>query len=186
MELRRRMKAAREAIPPAERDLRAAAIEELLFALAPMERARTVMAFSSFGSEVPTRAVVRRLQREGRRVLLPFLEGPRMRAAEVRAGRPTVPSGYGPEEPEPGGRTPADPSSIEVVIVPGLAFDRRGFRLGYGGGHYDHFLSDLPPEAVRVGIAFHEQVVDEVPHEPDDLPVDLVVTDRETIETNAR
>jgi 5-formyltetrahydrofolate cyclo-ligase len=62
-------------------------------------------------------------------------------------------------------------------VTPGLAFDRQGRRLGYGGAYYDRYLTRLEPHAVRIGIGFDEQVVEEVPVEPTDEPVDVIVTD---------
>ena len=59
-----------------------------------------------------------------------------------------------------------DPDEVDLVITPGLAFDRAGHRLGYGGGHYDRYLGRARPEAPRVGIGFPLQLVDEVPVEP--------------------
>jgi 5-formyltetrahydrofolate cyclo-ligase len=64
-----------------------------------------------------------------------------------------------------------------VVIVPGLAFDRSGHRVGYGRGFYDRFLATLRPDALTVGICFSVQLVDEVPHGQGDRPVDLVMTE---------
>ncbi len=74
----------------------------------------------------------------------------------------------------PRSRPPA--SSGALVVVPGLAFTPGGHRLGYGGGYYDRFLASLPPSAVTVGVCFHEQLVDDLPLDPHDRPVDLVVT----------
>ncbi len=63
-----------------------------------------------------------------------------------------------------------------MVIVPGVAWSEDGFRVGYGGGYYDHFLPTLP-QAARVGLAFELQVVPTVPHNRKDEPVDLLVTE---------
>ncbi len=81
--------------------------------------------------------------------------------AEHRTGDRLVESAYGPREPFL--HRPADLSRVGAVIVPGLAFDRRGGRLGYGGGHYDTFLRLLPTGPVLIGLAFAEQIVPEVP-----------------------
>jgi 5-formyltetrahydrofolate cyclo-ligase len=182
--LRRELRAWRDALSPDERERMGRAIEDRLMSLPEVAAARTVMAFASFGSEVPTGGIVRRLLEQGCRVLLPYLDGPHLHAAELRPGQPTVRSPYGPGEPPD--RTPADPSGVDVVVAPGLGFDRNGHRLGYGGGHYDRFLAALRPATVRIGIAFASQVVAEIPHGPLDEPLDLVVTDRETIVTGAR
>jgi 5-formyltetrahydrofolate cyclo-ligase len=178
--LRRRMKAVREAIPPEERDRRAGLIEDRLLVLSEMAPAGTVLLFYSFGSEVATRGITARLRAEGRRVLFPYLEDGDIEGAEVGPEEALIPSTYGPREPSR--RLPVDPQAVDAVVTPGLAFDRRGARLGYGGGHYDRYLSRLDERTVRVGIAFREQVVNRVPESTSDERVHLVVTDLEVID----
>jgi 5-formyltetrahydrofolate cyclo-ligase len=182
--LRDRMRQLRAAIPPAERVLHASAVEERLLRLPALKRARTVLVFSSFGSEVSTESISRHLAADGRRVLLPMVRGPEMAAGELRPEHGLVPTVLGPKEP--GEAAAIEPREIELVIVPGLAFDRDGYRLGYGGGHYDRYLARLRREALRVGIGFSAQLVPRVPHGPADERVDLVVTDRETIVCRGR
>ena len=177
--LRAQMRGTRAAIPPGERARLARAVEDRLFELPEMGRSHTVLLFSSFGSEVPTEAIRRRLAGEGRRVLLPFLRQGEMEAAEHRSGDELVTTAYGPKEPpDP---VPLDPREVDVAIAPGLAFDRHGYRMGYGGGHYDRYLIRLGASATTVGIGFHVQLVEEVPHGPDDVPLHFVVTDLETV-----
>jgi 5-formyltetrahydrofolate cyclo-ligase len=169
------MRAARAAIGPEERARRSRRIEERLFALPEMASARTILLFYSFGSEVATGGMAARIRTEGKRLLLPYVEGDAMNAAEVREGDELIRAPYGAREPAR--RVPIDPAVVDLVVAPGLAFDRRGHRLGYGGGFYDRYLARLRPEAVRVGIGFDVQVVDEVPAGPGDQRVDLVVTE---------
>jgi 5-formyltetrahydrofolate cyclo-ligase len=159
-------------------------VEDRLFEMPEIREAGTVMLFASFGSEIPTRRIVDRLDAEGRTVLLPFVADGELGAAPYRPGDPTTRSAYGP--PEPAARLPVDPGLIDVVLLPGLAFDRRGHRLGFGGAHYDRYVARLRGTALRVGLAFHQQVVDEVPADVRDEPVDVVVTDREVIRTGAK
>jgi 5-formyltetrahydrofolate cyclo-ligase len=178
--LRGRMRAIRRAIPAGERARLAEMIAGRLFDLPSIRKAGTVLLFYSFGSEVSTGAMVERFLTEGRRVLLPFLTDPaRMEAAELQAGR-LFPTTYGPKEPAE--RVAVDPKVVDAVVAPGLAFDRSGHRLGYGGGHYDSYLARLGSHAVRTGIGFHVQVIDHVPYGALDQRLDFVVTDRETIE----
>ena len=177
--VRARMRAIRGAIPASERTALGERIESRVFDLPPLREARTILLFYSFGSEVPTARMAQRLVREGRRVLLPFLEGPEMQAAELRPGEPAEATSYGPKEPAH--RVAVDSGEVDVVIAPGLAFDRSGYRIGYGGGHYDRYLARLGPRAVRIGIGFHTQLVQAVPHGPEDQRLDVVVTDEETI-----
>jgi 5-formyltetrahydrofolate cyclo-ligase len=178
-DLRTRMRALRDSIPPLERERLGRAVADRLFGLQDIRAARTVMVFYSFGSEIPTAGIVDRLSAEAKRVLLPFFDDGAMAAAEVRSGEELLATTYGPKEPS--SREPVDPGDIDVVITPGLAFDRRGYRLGYGGGHYDRYLSGVGPRTRRIGIAFHLQLVDEVPREPGDRRIDLLITDREAL-----
>jgi 5-formyltetrahydrofolate cyclo-ligase len=178
--LRERMLRVRAAIPEEERRHRAARVEARVLALAEVEQAGTVLLFYSFGAEVETAVLLRRLHERGKRLLLPYLEGGRIEAAEVRPGDPLAPTGYGPREPAR--RVPVDPAEVDLVITPGLAFDRRGYRLGHGAAHYDRFLKRLRPAAVRVGIGFAEQLLDELPTESHDEALHLVVTDAEVVD----
>jgi 5-formyltetrahydrofolate cyclo-ligase len=181
--LREEMHRLREAIPAQERERLAGMIEQSLFALPEIATARTILLFYSFGSEVATAGMAERVVSEGKRLLLPYLEGQVMEAAEVRRSDELVPTGYGPKEPVR--RLPVNPEVVDLVITPGLAFDRRGHRLGYGAGYYDLYLSRLDPRAVLIGVAFSVQVVDRVPAGPKDVAVDLLVTDRGSFDCRA-
>ena len=173
------MRDLRRAIPPADRATRAAAVAERLLALPEIGSAGTILVFYPFGSEVDTRAIGAALRERGARVLLPFLDEDGMEAAEVLAGDDLEATDYGPKEPSR--RVAVDPATVDAVVTPGLAFDRRGARLGYGGGHYDRYLARLGRRAVRVGVGFSIQLLDEVPTEAGDERLDVVVTDAETV-----
>jgi 5-formyltetrahydrofolate cyclo-ligase len=180
-ELRARMRAQLRATAPAERLRRANAAAHLLAALPQVAWARTVLAFSSFGSEIPTGPLIDSVASDPRRALmLPYVEGGELHATRYRPGDELAPTGYGPLEPAR--RTLVDPAEIDLVVVPGLAFDRHGRRLGRGGGFYDAYLPRLAVGAVRVGFAFRDQLVDHVPAGAADQPVDLVVTDEEIVD----
>jgi 5-formyltetrahydrofolate cyclo-ligase len=182
-ELRERMRRTRSGIPPAERAVLAARAEARLLALPELQEARTVLLFYSFGSEIPTAVLIRRLLQRRSRVLLPYLSEEGMEAGEVLPGETLVETDYGPKEPTR--RVAVDPSGVDVVVTPGLAFDRRGHRLGYGGGHYDRYLARLHAGAVRMGIGFSAQVLDELPADEYDQPVDVVITDKDVIRIRA-
>ena len=136
------------------------------------------MLFWSFGSEVPTYPLIERLHERGVAVALPRIEGADLVPIPYVPGDPTTTTSFGAEEPVGGMRL--DPSSIEVVAVPGVAFDRQGRRIGYGGGYYDRFLRGMP--AFTVGLGFGLQVLDEdLPGGGFDVPVDAIVSEGETI-----
>jgi 5-formyltetrahydrofolate cyclo-ligase len=175
------MRLVRRSLSPDERVHLAGGVRERLLELDEVLEAGTVLLFYSFGSEVDTGLVAERLVAAGKRLLLPYLGPHGMEAAEVGPGEPLDPTTYGPKEPSR--RVAVDPSMVDVVVAPGLAFDRRGYRVGYGGGHYDRYLARLGHGATRIGLAFSMQVVDRVPREPTDQPLDLVVTDTEVIDS---
>lgn len=108
---------------------------------------------------------------------------PRVQGDELQLFAVDDPAHLGAGPREGGHREPlADgeriaPEMIEVILVPGLAFTRSGFRLGRGGGHYDRLLAQLPPAVVRVGICFELQIAEEIPAELHDMTVDMVATE---------
>jgi 5-formyltetrahydrofolate cyclo-ligase len=154
-------------------------VQRRLLALPEFMKARAVLLFYSFGSEIPTAGIIQRSLDGGKRVFLPLLDSGAMAAAELKPGDSLAVTAYGPKEPS--ARIAVDPGEVDLVVAPGLGFDRGGYRLGYGGGHYDRYLATLGPLTPRVGIAFQQQIVDELPHEPGDERMDLIVTDREVV-----
>lgn len=182
-ELRARIGEAREAIPPAERARLSRTVGERLFALPEVRAAGTVALFSSFGSELDTAPMIDQAHVEGRRVVLPYLEGETMEVAEHRPGEKLVRSSYGAKEPA--SRVAVDPAEIDVVVAPGLAFDRSGRRLGYGRGYYDRWLRRVGDGAFLVGVCFSAQMVARVPATSSDERMDVLVTDREVIRVTA-
>jgi 5-formyltetrahydrofolate cyclo-ligase len=177
--LRRRILERRDAIDPFDRAQRSARIESRLRSLPEVERARTVMAFWSFGSEVETGPLIRALHEAGTRVALPRIEGRDIAAIVYTPGDPVAPTGFGAMEPT--AAEVVEPEEVDLVIVPGVAFERAGGRVGYGGGFYDRFLRRTRPEAVSIAIAFADQIVEAVPAGAADRLVDAVVTEDEVI-----
>ena len=175
---RRAMLEDRDAVPVDVREERGERVVERFLELPEVRRASTILLFSTFGSEVPTGALIRRLHERGVAVALPRIEGAELVPVAYAPGDPTTTTSFGAQEPV--GGTPLDPRSLDVVAVPGVAFDRGGQRIGYGGGYYDRFLRDLP--AFTVALVFGLQVVNEVlPAGRFDLPVAAIVTEDETI-----
>jgi len=84
---------------------------------------------------------------------------------------------YGFEQPAAGSPVVGE-ETLEAVVVPGLAFDRAGYRLGYGGGYYDRFLAELPPDVFTIGLVPEELVVDRLPRDEWDVPVGWLATER--------
>ena len=179
--LRAEMVARRKRLPRAEREAASLAIAERLASLPAFAAARTVALYAGMGAEVDTAEIARRARAAGKRLAWPRLE-PGALQLSFAACPPgdLVPGPAGTREPPPD--APAVPfSEIDCAVVPGVAFDERGLRLGRGRGHYDATLPALPRRAARVGLAFEAQMVAEVPREAHDAPLDAVVTERRAI-----
>ncbi len=155
-------------------------VRQRLAELKEFLHARTVMLFVAMEDEVHTLPIIEDALAAGKTVVLPHVDraARTMDARIVRdPSRDLVPGVFG--IPEPRDCPVADPASIDFVLVPGRAFDRTGNRLGRGGGYYDRFLASL--DAVLCGCGFAAQIVDDVPVEPHDLPLELIVTEDEVI-----
>lgn len=156
-----------------------AAAPRMHFPAAP----ESVSAFWPMRDEIDVRPLIHRLTDAGYRLGLPATQG-RGKPLVFRRWRPDmdlVDGGFGTRVP------PADAPEIvpSVLIVPLLAFDRRGYRLGYGGGFYDRTLAELAASrpVLAIGVAFAAQEVEEVPHEAHDVPLPWIVTEQGAIET---
>jgi len=177
--LRREVRADRDAVPEQARAERSIRIADRLLALPELAHAGTVMLFSSFGSEVDTAPMLEGLAERGVRLALPRVGDGEIAAVTYRPGDPLSEVPFGGLEPSDG-EVVAD-TELDVIVTPGVAFDRRGFRVGYGGGYYDRLFGRTRPDAFRVAVGFALQVVDEVPHGSVDLPVDALVTEDNVI-----
>ncbi len=174
--LRARLLAVRAALPPEIREAGSRAIAASIASLPAWQRARTVALHAALGAEVDTTELARLALAAGKQVAWPRVAsaGPAMEFASCTASELVSGPARALEPPPSAPPLPLD--AIDLVVVPGVAFDVRGGRLGRGRGHYDATLSRLRPDAARVGVAFDEQVVDRVPTEPHDSPLDVVVT----------
>ena len=177
--LRQRVLAERDALPAAVRRAASAAIAARVLERADFKAARAVLLTLPFGSEWDTVAVMRAALAEGSIVAVPRVDK-ETRMLELHAiadPERDVVAGYR-DIPEP---LPACPlvsrETIDFVLVPGVAFDRLGRRMGYGGGYYDRLLPLLSPRATRVAGAFDVQLVDRVPAAPHDIAVGVIVTE---------
>lgn len=170
--LRRDMAARRDALDEGYRLSASDEMTRLLLASDMWRGAGSVFAYCSVGSEASTRALLRAALDEGKALYLPRCQsGGRMRAVRVRGLSELTPGRFGIPEPMGGEELKGE---ADLNIVPGLAFDRRGGRLGYGGGYYDRFLSGHRCPAAA--LAYPCQVIGRVPLEAHDVPVDYIIT----------
>jgi 5-formyltetrahydrofolate cyclo-ligase len=177
--LRRAVLLQRDELAASDRTAASEAITERLLGLDEAARAATILAFWSFGSEVDTVPLIERLVAQGRTVALPRIEDGDIVPVEYTPGASMTETAFGAMEPADG--RALDGRELDLVVVPGVAFDRSCNRVGYGGGFYDRLLRRTRERTPAVAIAFGFQVVDEVPSGPVDRRVDAVVTELEVI-----
>jgi 5-formyltetrahydrofolate cyclo-ligase len=185
--LRNRMAAIRDAIPEDQRAAKSAAIAQRLAEWHGYAQAETILAFLSTRSEVMTEAIIGFALVLGKTVAAPrtLLKEKRLDFRRLsRSGPRLAPGPFGIMEPAPD--APAvNPADADLILVPGLAFDEQGYRLGYGGGFYDRLLSEPAVHGASVGIAFEEQMIEQVPRAEGDRPVRWIVTDERVVDCAA-
>jgi 5-formyltetrahydrofolate cyclo-ligase len=176
--VREEVLALRAALPVQQRAAAEAAIVMRLLALPSLQSAHTVLLTLPFRGEWDTRPLIHAASAAGKRVVLPRVDlAARMLVLHVITDLAyDVAPGYSGID-EPHAHLPqVDPGDIDWVLVPGVAFDESGRRLGYGGGFYDRLLPLLPSRARRVAGAFDEQVIEQVPVAPHDVLLHQLVS----------
>ena len=183
--LRKDMKAALAAMSAEDAAAASRAACAALVALEEFRDARAVMLYNPIPGEVDCVPIARAAWEAGKTVLLPKVILAERRMVPVRWLSPDdemLVGSFGIGEPASGDPWPIE--DIDLVVVPALAYDRGGRRLGRGGGFYDRFLARGGLRAVTCGLAFARQIVQELPAEPHDYPVGIVVTDGEVFRIN--
>jgi 5-formyltetrahydrofolate cyclo-ligase len=183
-ELRQKILARRDALPAEARHEKSAAIRKKLWELEGFSSAKNVMVYINFRSEVETLPLVEECLQKNIHVTAPLTitKPPRLIPYPVKNPEKDLRPGYcNIPEPDSERLTPQDAATIDVVLLPGSVFDIHGGRLGYGGGYYDRFLAQEAPRALRIALAFEEQVVNKVPVLDHDIPLHYLVTEKRII-----
>lgn len=181
-ELRKRVAALRRALPLPLRQTYSAQMCALLVEHEGFQRAQVVLAYSALRFEIDPRAAIERAWALDKTVTLPrtLPETRELIPHVYRPGDTLAEAGFVIQEPLPDAPT-LDPAQVDLVLLPGLGYDMRGQRLGFGQGYYDRLLPRLP-RAVRIGLAYELSLLAEVPNAAHDQPVDFVITERRVIQ----
>jgi 5-formyltetrahydrofolate cyclo-ligase len=159
------------------------AISERLVAEREFGNSRVVAMYHGFRNEVDTREIFKAAMEAGKDVFFPRVTDRRrgliefLRVDDLGA---LVPGEFGIMEPPESGEA-VEPGGIDLFLVPGVAFDAAGNRLGYGAGYYDRALSGRAGRSTAAGLAYEFQVVGEIPSSPDDERMNMVVTEKRTL-----
>lgn len=177
--LRGELLAVRNGLDPAWRAGASATIVATVAGLPEVAGARAALGYAAVGTEVNIDALLRTWLVNDVALHLPFVTGEDLGVAPVAdLDVDCAPGWGGVREPDPRRRRPVAPGGLDVAVVPGVAFDLDGRRLGYGGGHFDRLLARLRPSAPVVGVAFSTQVVGRLPADEHDVAVHVLVTEQ--------
>lgn len=181
--LRRQMRLRRDSLKEADTRRASCEIFSKITGLDVYRRAPIIYSYASFGSEVDTRAFNRKVLEDGKILALPRVLSKEMMAffkVEDVCAMERSPMGI----MEPGLNMPQIERGVPdgLMIVPGLAFDRKLERLGYGGGYYDRYLTGQREMICCCGVAFDCQIISVVPAEGHDRPVNMLITESEIVE----
>ncbi|MCR4434767.1 MAG: 5-formyltetrahydrofolate cyclo-ligase [Clostridiales bacterium] len=187
-ELRNKILAARNQLTKDELKAKSDKIFEKLKSLDEFKRSKWILCFVDFRNEVMTHGFIEQCLKTGKKIAVPVIVdiGDRkkdMIASEIHdIGSDLEPGFSGIEEPKKDRISRVDPRGIDLVVVPGLAFDGLKNRLGYGAGYYDRYLARVRPDCSKIAVAFDLQIVDSVPVQEYDLPMDKIITESRIIE----
>lgn len=172
--LRSKTREKRKAISPDLYAKKSAVIREKLKKMPEFAAAQTIMVYVSNDEEVDTHELIKDLLAAGKKLYAPKVDGERIFICRLTNWEQLKPGKFGILEPCEI-LNPAHPEIMDLILVPGIVFDKRGHRIGYGKGFYDSMLK--AGNGLKIGLAFSEQMVDEIPDESHDVPLDVVITD---------
>jgi 5-formyltetrahydrofolate cyclo-ligase len=185
-ELRAQLLALRNSHPPSELDSRSFRIKTRLIELPAMKYCRTLSTYLYIGSEVRTDGVVEWALRDGKRVIVPITDkvNKRLIFSELRDPEHELGKGnYGIREPKPEFRRPVALEEADVILVPGIAWDMQGYRIGYGAGYYDRSINSLKAHIMKLGLAYEFQLLCKLPRLGFDRRVNKILTEDRVINT---
>jgi 5-formyltetrahydrofolate cyclo-ligase len=152
-------------------------IQKKVLALGEFKRAKVTAVYISLPSEVETGALIDEALAAGKRVAAPVINGKALEFYEIRSREEGLEEGpCGILQPAKGSGRPFRKEKFDMIIVPGTAFTKAGARLGRGKGFYDRYLKDMPEGVTKVALAYDIQILEDLPVTPNDIPVDIVLT----------
>ena len=182
--LRREKRLFRESLKKREVEERSAAVKKELFSLPEIIHAKVILFYHSFDNEVSTDDMIKDLLRSGKKIALPVClndEGTLCPMLIRDIEKDLVVGHYGIAEPLNIRSETVEEAVIDCIVVPGIAFDHNGARIGMGKGYYDRFLKKMRDDQKKIALAYDEQVVEFIDTEDHDVQVDIVVTDKQII-----
>lgn len=157
-------------------------LKETLFESEYYRHAKKIFMYVSYGSEIETHDIITESINQGKEIYIPRtkFETKLMNAVRFQSFNQLVKDRYGilePSEEEPF----IDPNELDLIIVPGVAFDKNGGRLGYGAGYYDRYFGRISDNVLKVALAYDFQLISDVPRDENDVLIDCIITEKNII-----
>ncbi len=174
----------RDLLDLSQRELNDKLIYKNLLSENILETHENIFCYVNFGSEINTIPIMEYILNQGKNLYVPYIdkETNTMKLTLINnLNSDLEPGYYGIPEPKDDLKKDIDNNIIDLVITPGLAFTREKYRMGYGGGFYDRFFASLNKSPLKVALANDFQIVDELPIEVYDIPVDIIITETQLI-----
>ena len=159
-------------------------IKNRLYSLPEFKKAKNILFYVSFNNEVDTHEIIKELlKNKEKNIIIPFVKknNPILQLSKLHDFNELEPRTFGILEPKENVIREFNPEKLDLIIIPGLVFFKDGHRIGYGYGYYDRFLKALKKKPVKIGLAFDFQIAEKIPHEKHDVPMDMIITDKEVI-----
>jgi len=183
--IRREFKAKRDLLSKEELIEKSSEIKKKVFELKEFKKAKTIFSYISFKSEVRTSELIKESLKKKKRIIIPITDFKqnKLYLSEIKDFEKELePTLIGLFQPKREFLRPVNAKELDLIIVPGIAFDEKGNRIGSGKGFFDKFLSELPKKIPVIALAFESQLAKEVPCECHDMKVEKIVTEKRVIE----
>ncbi len=170
----------RKSLSKMEAEEKSCITKEKLYSMPLFKKSKNILTYVSFNNEVDTISIIKELlTKKEKNVLVPYVDKDKLvQISKINSFDDLEPKTFGILEPRENKIKNFDINELDLVVVPGIAFDKNGHRIGYGYGYYDKFLKNLNKNTAKIALAFDFQIVDKIPEEKHDVPMDIIVTEK--------
>lgn len=178
-DLRKSMLQKREHLSLLEVQGKSHQINQQIIILSTYHSAKTILTYLPIKNEPETLPTIKNAWIQKKQVLIPVTQtnNKTLILSKLENLKELTKGYYGIPAPKPEYLRPVSSDAVDICFIPGLAFDRQGYRLGYGGGYFDRFLPQLRPDCLKVALAYDFQVLDYIPKTKLDIPIDIIITE---------
>lgn len=176
--LRQKMLEQRVALTPDEVREKSRRTSARLFELPQYQQAKVLLLYIPYKNEIDTFPIIQKGWQDGKKIAVPVCQPKkRLLLSELHSLDELKPSKFGLYEPADEYLRPVLPENLDLAILPGVAFDLNGYRLGYGGGYFDLFFNNVRPVCFKIALAYEFQILEKLPVEKHDIWVDIILTE---------